>query len=106
MPTSYRVEIISYDKLLEKPQVISTINKIFHDSGWDDSQHFFTKLINYEYCRVPNYAVLFYKNNKAVGARTLSISKNMIILENGCIVMPSASLNFSKTISGVSVPLM
>ena len=66
------------------------INQIFYDGGWDDSNSFFTKLLCDEYQRSPHFAVLFYKNNEAVGVRTLTIiEKNTIILENGCIVNAS-----------------
>ena len=41
MPTSYHVDIITGGDLLRNPDIIRTINKIFYDSGWDDSTHYF-----------------------------------------------------------------
>ena len=101
MPTSYHVDIVGSDSFLRNPEIITTINKIFYDSGWDDSEYFFTKLYcENEFRRQPHLVALYYKNNKAVGVRTLTIEadKNTIIIENGCIVNPRESdhPNFMK----------
>ena len=90
MSENCHIKILGTTDFIYKPELISKINQIFYDCGWDDSNSFFTKLLCDEYQRSPHFAVLFYKNNEAVGVRTLTIiEKNTIILENGCIVNAS-----------------
>lgn len=90
MSEDCHIKILGTTDFIHKPELISKINQIFYDSGWDDSNSFFTKLLCDEYQRSPHFTVLFYKNNEAVGVRTLNIiGKNKIILENGCIVNAS-----------------
>lgn len=89
MSEDCHIKILGTTDFSQKPALISKINKIFYDCGWDDSNSFFTKLFCDEYQRSPHLTVLFYKNNKAVGVRTLTIGKNTIILENACIVNAS-----------------
>ena len=90
MSEDCHIKILGTTDFIHKPELISKINQIFYDTGWDDSNSFFTKLLCDEYQRSPHFTVLFYKNNEAVGVRTLNIiGKNKIILENGCIVNAS-----------------
>lgn len=100
MSTSYHVDIIGGGDLLRNPEIIRTINKIFYDSGWDDSPNYLGKLYNSECKHTPQYTAIYYKNNKAVGVRTLCIKSNRktILIENGCIVNPKESdhANFLK----------
>ena len=100
MPTSYHVDIITGGDLLRNPEIIGTINKIFYDSGWDDSPNYLGKLYNHEAKHTPQYTAIYYKNHKAVGVRTLLVKGNQstILIENGCIVNPRESdyANFLK----------
>lgn len=86
MPVLYELQIFSYGELVLNPQLVDIMNKIFKESHFDNSNNFYSKLLNYEYKYDPNFGVLFFKNEVPTGARTLKIRYNSIIFENGCVI--------------------
>ena len=87
MTVIYEVKIIGTLELALNPQLIARIENIYEVSGFADKKKYFTDLLMNDYVK---FVAILYKNGMAKGAATINtLSKNILIFENACVIQPS-----------------
>ena len=108
----YHIQLISISDIIINSDLMDKVNKLFYDCKWDESEQFYSELMN---CEImfnnkplpqPNFACIFstVENHKKndVGVCTIVIEKNNLIIENSCIKEESSAqglfAQFRKTL--------
>lgn len=108
----YHIKLISITDIALNSDLVDKVNKLFYDCKWDESERFYSELMNREIIfnnkplPRPHFACIFsiVENDKKndVGVCTIVIEDNNLIIENSCIKEESSAqglfAQFRKTL--------
>ena len=108
----YHIQLISILEIALNSDLVDKVNKLFYDCKWDESERFYSELMNREIIfnnkplPQPDFVCIFSTEESGekydVGICTVVIENNNFILENSCIKAESSAqglfAQFRKTL--------